>query len=152
MGLPCREHPMPWELSLLDLSCLFLATEARLLAMLGAHLMGWLSLALGLETTPSTCPHPGAHSAVPFTKDQLAGPTVQHPFPLGLPRKTSTDADTGTGFPTFALEPNSWFQNEGKHKITSRNLFPRKKSNPGERLPVSSKNPYRAQVCRIRRR
>lgn len=152
MGLPCREHPMPWELSLLDLSCLFLATETRLLAMLGAHLMGWLSLALGLETTPSTCPHPGAHSAVPFTKGQLAGPTVQHPFPLSLPRKTSTDADTGTGFPTFALEPNSWFQNEGKHKITSRNLFPRKKSNPGERLPVSSKNPYRAQVCRIRRR
>lgn len=98
--------------------------------MLGAHLMGWLSLALGLETTPSTCLHPGAHSAVPFAKGQLAGPTVQLPFPLTLPRETSTDSDPGTEFPTFALEPNCWFQNEEKYKITSRNLFPRKKPQP----------------------
>lgn len=78
-----------------------------LLPQLGAHLRGgWLSPALGLVTTPSTCPHPGAHPAVPVTKGQLAWPYSAPPrSPLGLPRETSTISDTGTEFSTSTLEP-----------------------------------------------
>lgn len=46
-----------------------------LLPQLVAHLMrGWLSPALGLETTPSTCPRPAGRPAVPVTKGQCTFP------------------------------------------------------------------------------